>query len=81
MIDLYTFNFAYLGTPSYGNDGGTFMIVGPGWKGETPKGVKAVFQSETEFAYILSRTQLFNPDDLDKVKKTPATTRKPSASI
>ena len=72
MIDLYTFNFAYLGTRSYGNDGGTFMIVGSGWKGETPKGVKAVFQSETEFAYILFRTQLFNPADLDNVKKIQA---------
>ena len=38
LVDLYTYNFAYLGTRSYGNDGGTFMIAGPGWKGETPKG-------------------------------------------
>ncbi len=30
IIDLYTFNFAYLGTRSYGNDGGAFMIAGPG---------------------------------------------------
>jgi len=72
MIDLYTFNFAYLGTRSYGNDGGTFMIAGPGWKGESPKGVKAVAQSETEFAYILFRTQLFNPADLSSVKKIQA---------
>jgi hypothetical protein len=69
MIDLYTFNFAYLGTRSFGNDGGTFMIAGPGWKGETPKGVKAVLQSETQFAYLLFRTQLFNPADLPNVKK------------
>jgi len=72
IIDLYTFNFAYLGTRSYGNDGGTFMIAGPGWKGETPKGVKAVFTSETEFAYLLFRTQLFNPADLNNVKKIQA---------
>jgi hypothetical protein len=72
IIDLYTFNFAYLGTRSYGNDGGVFMIAGPGWKGETPKGVKAVFSSETEFAYVLFRTQLFNPADLDNVKKIQA---------
>jgi hypothetical protein len=69
IIDLYTFNFAYLGTRSYGNDGGVFMITGPGWKGDTPKGVKAVFNSETEFTYILFRTQLFNPADLNNVKK------------
>ena len=72
MIDLYTYNFAYLGTRSYGNDGGTFLIAGPGWKGETPKGVKAVMQSETEFAYLLFRTQLFNPADLNNVKKIQA---------
>jgi hypothetical protein len=69
LVDLYTYNFAYLGTRSYGNDGGTFMIAGPGWKGDTPKGVTAVMQSETQFAYILFRTQLFNPADLGNVKK------------
>jgi hypothetical protein len=72
IIDLYTFNFAYLGTRSFGNVGGVFMIAGPGWKGETPKGVKAVFSSETEFAYLLFRTQLFSPPDLDNVKKIQA---------
>jgi hypothetical protein len=69
LIDLYTFNFAYLGTRSSGNDGGAFMVAGPNWKGDTPKGVKAVLQSETEFAYLLFRTQLFNPADLANVKK------------
>jgi len=72
IIDLYTYNFAYIGTRSYGNDGGAFMIAGPGWKGDTPKGVKAVFNSETEFAYVLFRTQLFNPADLANVKKIQA---------
>jgi hypothetical protein len=72
LIDLYTFNFAYLGTRSFGNDGGVFMIAGPGWKGDSPKGVKAVFNSETEFAYLLFRTQLFNPADLGNVKKIQA---------
>lgn len=72
LIDLYTFNFAYLGTRSYGSDGGVFMVTGPGWKGETPKGIKAVLNSETEFAYLLFRTQLFNPADLANVKKIQA---------
>ncbi len=72
MIDLYTFNFAYLGSRSYGNEGGIFMITGPGWKGDTPKGVRAVMHSETQFAYILFRTQLFNPADLPNVKKIQA---------
>ncbi|HXC94483.1 MAG TPA: DUF1254 domain-containing protein [Edaphobacter sp.] len=69
IVDLYTYNFAYLGTRAYGNDGGTFMIAGPGWKGATPAGVKAVIQSETQFAYIIFRTQLFNTADLPNVNK------------
>ena len=69
MVDLYTYNFAYLGTRAYGNDGGTFMIVDPGWNGPTPPGIKDVIHSETEFAYLLFRTQLFNAADLPKVNK------------
>ncbi len=69
LVDLYTYNFAYLGTRAYDNDGGTFLIVGPGWNGETPKGIKAVIHSETQFAYALFRTQLFNLADLQKVNK------------
>ena len=48
LIDAYTFNFAYIGSRATGNDGGSFLIAGPGWKGETPKGVKKVIRSETE---------------------------------
>ena len=69
MIDLYTYNFAYLGTRAYGNDGGIFLIAGPGWKGNIPSGVRDVIRSETEFAYLLFRTQLFNMADLPKVNK------------
>ncbi|MGA7224465.1 MAG: DUF1254 domain-containing protein [Candidatus Acidiferrales bacterium] len=69
LIDLYTFNFAYLGTRGFGNDGGVFIVAGPNWTGETPKGVIALLRPETEFAYVLFRTQLFDPADLGNVKK------------
>ena len=72
LIDAYTFNFDYIGSRTTGNDGGSFMIVGPNWKGETPKGVKKVFRSETEFVLGAYRTQLFNPGDIDNVKKVQA---------
>lgn len=67
FIDWYTFNFAYAGTRSTGNDGGSILLAGPAWKGETPPGVKAVFRSETELAFVLFRTQLFRPSDIDNV--------------
>jgi hypothetical protein len=72
LIDLYTFNFAYLGTRSFGNDGGNFLIAGPNWNGPTPAGIKAVLRAQTQFAYLLIRTQLFNAADIDNVKKIQA---------
>src|SRR4030095_409119 len=72
LIDAYTFNFAYIGSRATGNGGGSFVIAGPGWKGETPKGVKEVIRAETEFVFAAFRTQLFNPSDLDNVKKVQA---------
>lgn len=72
LIDAYTFNFDYIGSRTTGNDGGNFLIAGPGWKGEMPKGVKKVMRAETEIVGAVYRTQLFNPDDLDNVKKVQA---------
>jgi len=72
LIDLYTHNFAYVGTRSTGNDGGHFMIAGPDWKGETPKGITKVIQSETQLGLGFFRTQLMNSADLPNVKKIQA---------
>ena len=72
LIDAYTFNFGYIGSRATGNDGGSFLIAGPRWRGETPKVVKQVIRSETEFVLAVYRTQLFNPDDLENVKKVQA---------
>src|SRR6266403_6254187 len=72
FIEAYTFNFDYIGSRATGNEGGSYMIAGPNWKGETPKGVKKVFPSETQFVFAVYRTQLFNPGDIDNVKKVQA---------
>src|SRR5262245_47242029 len=72
LIDLYTFNFDYLGTRTTGNGGGKFMIAGPDWKGATPKGIDKMLHAETQFVFALYRTQLFNPDDLASVEKIQA---------
>ena len=72
FIDAYTFNFDYCGSRTTGNEGGSFLVAGPAWKGEKPKGITKVIRSETELALIVYRTQLFNPGDLDNVKKVQA---------
>jgi hypothetical protein len=74
LIDFYTFNFGYMGSRTTGNRAACGMIAGPSWKGEKPEGIVEVFQSETDFAIAAFRTQLFNPADIENVKRfRPAT--------
>ena len=68
FIDSYTFDFAYVGSRATGNGAGSFLLAGPNWKGEKPKGIKAVIRSETQFDFILYRTQLFDAADIENVK-------------
>ena len=72
LVDAYTFNFDYIGTRTTGNGGGTYMVAGPSWDGETPAGIDKVFRSETEIALAIYRTQLFEPSDIENVKKIQA---------
>ncbi len=68
LMDLYTFNFSYIGSRTTGNDGGAYLIAGPAWNGEVPANISKVFRAETQFVSVVGRTQLFKPDDLGNVK-------------
>jgi hypothetical protein len=72
LVDLYTANFGYTGSRTTGNGAACHMITGPGWKGEKPAGVASVIPSETDFAFAIIRTQLFDPADIENVKKIQA---------
>ncbi len=72
FTDAYTFNIDYAGSRSTGNGAGDFLVVGPNWKGATPKGIKKVVNSETQLLTPIYRVQLFDPSDLDNVKKVQA---------
>ncbi|MGA5463858.1 DUF1254 domain-containing protein [Mycobacterium sp. NPDC050041] len=67
FIDAYTFNVDYVGTRTTGNDGGRYLLTGPGWTGDTPAGISKVIRSDTDFMFVFYRTQLFGPDDLGNV--------------
>lgn len=68
FVDGYTANFAYVGSRTTGNSGGKYLLAGPNWTDEKPAGIDQVIVSDTELAFVLYRTQLFGPDDLDNVK-------------
>lgn len=72
FIDQYTFNFAYVGSRSTGNDGGVFLVAGPRWTGAMPAGITTVIRCDTDYAFVLFRTQLFDAADIEKVKKVQA---------
>ncbi|MET0350673.1 MAG: DUF1254 domain-containing protein [Rhizobacter sp.] len=71
-IDLFTYNFAYIGSRATGNGAGTYLIAGPNWKGSPPSGVREVFRSETDIVLTLTRTALNGPGDVDAVKAVQA---------
>jgi len=69
LIDLFTHNYAYISTVATGNQSGKYLLTGPGWQGDVPPDISAVISSETSIVFMVVRTQLFNPDDLDRVKE------------
>lgn len=72
LIDLYTFNFAYLGSRTTGSNGGRYLLAGPTWRGTVPAGIDKVIRSETQLAWILYRTQVFSPADIDDARAVQA---------
>lgn len=72
LIDAYTHNFDYIGSRATGNDGGHYLIAGPGWEGKPPAGISKVIRCETGLCFAFFRTQLFNPEDIGKVKAVQA---------
>jgi hypothetical protein len=72
LEDGNTYNYGYIGSRATGSEAGDYMVVGPDWKGATPPGIKKVFRSSTQLSAAAYRTQLFNPDDIENVKKVQA---------
>lgn len=67
LIDLYTHNFAYLGTLTTGNQGGDYLIATEDWNGQVPEGVEDVISCETDLFFVVVRTQLMNEEDMEHV--------------
>ncbi len=73
LVDLYTFNYGYMGSRTTGNGAGCYMIAGPELEGrDAARASRKVFRCETDFSLAIIRTQLFNPADIDNVKKIQA---------
>jgi hypothetical protein len=69
LVDLYSFNVGYIGSRATGSKAGCYMVAGPDWSGDVPKGVAKVFTLGTTFGLAIYRTQLFSPSDMPNVIK------------
>ena len=69
LIDLYTFNFDYIGSRTTGNGAGRYLIAGPDWKGEVPEGIDKVIRCETQIAFAKYRLQVRGVDDIENAKQ------------
>ena len=72
LCDGNTFNYGYIGSRATGNEAGDYLVVGPGWHGPIPPGIKKVFHATTQFGLTIFRTQLFNANDMPNVVKVQA---------
>ncbi len=69
FTDWNTFNFGYVGSRATGCEAGDYLVAGPDWNGETPRGIRKVLRPTTQFTIVIYRTQLFGPDDMPSVRK------------
>ena len=60
LYDARTDEFAEIGKP-YGTKPGFYLMVGPNWNGEMPRGITAVVRSSTELAFAAPR--IFKDDN------------------
>ena len=54
VVDLRTDSFADIGI-TYGTTPGFYLLAGPQWKGDVPKGIKQVFTAKTGTGFIVPR--------------------------
>ncbi|HZF15908.1 MAG TPA: DUF1254 domain-containing protein [Steroidobacteraceae bacterium] len=65
VVDVRTDSFADIGA-MYGTQPGFYLLVGPNWKGEVPKGITKVFHARTSTGFVIPR--VFQDDNAEDRK-------------
>lgn len=68
LMDVYSNNFAYLGSRTTGWDGGKYLLTGPNWEGNVPEGFEQV-KTTTDFCAVLGRIYVKGEDDIPTLNK------------
>jgi hypothetical protein len=64
MLDAYSNVFASIGSRTTGNGAGNYAIVGPDWTAPMPQDVSGVIHAPTNTVWLLGRTLVRGPADL-----------------
>jgi hypothetical protein len=64
IVDMWTNAFACIGGKATGYKGGKFALVGPGWKGKLPKGLKRI-DCPTPWILLQPRVHLYVKGKMD----------------
>ncbi len=72
VIDGFTFNIKMISPRSTGSwEAAQYLIVGPTYTGEIPDHFdeEHIIRSSSRFTFVLGRTAVYGPDDIENVKK------------
>lgn len=64
FMDMFTDNFAIIGTRNGGGHAARYWLAGPGWQGDVPAGVTLI-RSRTNDVWMLGRTLVRGSHDLE----------------
>jgi hypothetical protein len=63
LFDMWSNVFASIGKRTTGTSAASFLIAGPGWKGEPPPGVTETYRSPTRHVWVNGQMQADGPDE------------------
>ena len=67
IMDMWTDNFASIGTRTTGKESGHCLIAGPRWHGTPPTGIEAVHRCDTRYAWVLVQIAAADSRDFPEV--------------
>jgi hypothetical protein len=70
MLDAYSNEFASVGGRTTGTGEGNYAIVGPFWRGPLPENVAGVIHAPTNTVWMIGRTLVNGPSDLQNAVAT-----------
>ncbi|MFE0510474.1 DUF1254 domain-containing protein [Streptomyces sp. NPDC058964] len=69
LVGITSDNFDYVGQRTTGSGAGGFALVGPGWEGKLPGGVRRLKKAPSRWVLVLGRTLVSGPDDVPRVRE------------